>query len=421
MTNDKAPRVLTCLALPLVSIVLALLVFEAVARVFLDESPLSYGVLWGRQLPPKSIFPAKSVSETDPHAWHGDLVVDARKITTSDLWGIMAQDPDTGWSPRRGASSTNGWWRSNNLGARSDHDTEPRVPPGKTRVLVFGDSFAQSSRLPQEETWVHRLGQRYPRLELVNFGVDGYGMGQSLLRFRQVQASLDYDAVLFLFVPSADLWRDINTIRYLGAGWELFSITPRFILEDGQLRIAKSPYDSVRRLYQENFSTLTEETGAFLRKHDRFYIPLLYDDPPMGRHFVSYKLLASFLGQWQISALHRTAVNNPASEAWQVTRAIFMSAKILANTRSAKFVLAVLPTHGDLRAARQDESFRLYWEEMVADLGRRGLRTANLLPALSSAPSTRLDRGYDGSHYGPNASIVIADALGRWLTQQAVQ
>ena len=59
--------------------------------------------------------------------------------------------------------------------------------------------------------------------------------------------------------------------------------------------------------------------------------------------------------------------------------------------------------------------------EMVADLGRRGLRTANLLPALSSAPSTRLDRGYDGSHYGPNASNVIADALGRWLTQQAVQ
>ena len=44
----------------------------------------------------------------------------------------------------------------------------------------------------------HDLSKRYPDIEAVNFGVDGYGMGQSLLRFKKVRDHIGYDFVLFL-------------------------------------------------------------------------------------------------------------------------------------------------------------------------------------------------------------------------------
>jgi hypothetical protein len=35
-------------------------------------------------------------------------------------------------------------------------------------------------------------------MNVANFAVDGYGLGQSYLRFQQVSRELDYDMVLFV-------------------------------------------------------------------------------------------------------------------------------------------------------------------------------------------------------------------------------
>ena len=131
--------------------------FEVSARLFLKESDTSYGVLWDTELPPHSVIPVASVLETDPDAWHQGLVVNGKRITTSDLVGRMREDANTGWAPSESSVSTNGWWQTNKLGARAVREFSAQVTPGVTRVLVFGDSFAQGSRLPQEETWAHRL------------------------------------------------------------------------------------------------------------------------------------------------------------------------------------------------------------------------------------------------------------------------
>ncbi len=415
MSRNRSSNILIFFFLPVISVLFALLLFEVVARVLLDESDMSYGVLFGLQLPPKAIIPVASVPELDPDAWHGDLVVDGKKITKSDLWGLMREDSDVGWVPRESSVSTNRWWQTNNLGARSDEDLDGQKAPGKTRVLVFGDSFAQGSRLPQEETWTHRLSKRYPDIDIVNFGVDGYGMGQSLLRFKKVRDRISYDCVLFLFVPTSDLWRDVNTIRHLKGGWESFGITPRFVLEDEQLKLVKSPYENVLQLYRENYLTLTDEVREHVKSYDRFYFPLLYEDQPVWRHLISYKVLALYLGQLQRLLLVQQAFEDPDSEAWQVAREILLSAKALAEEHGANFTVAMLPRRRNIETAKEDEDFQVYWQEMVTALSNRGLHTIDLLPALSSAPSDLLDAAYDGTHYGPKASDLIAEALGAAL------
>jgi len=413
--NDHKNRIYDskCLyfILPVLSVLLALSLVEIVGRAFLKASDTSYGVLLGRELPPKAVIPISEIPEIDPDAGFEDLVVDGKKITKSDLWGMMQEDPVVGWIPRKKVVSTNRWWRTNNFGARTDQDIGMHKPSGRTRVLLFGDSFTQGSRLPQAETWAYQLEKRNPGFEVFNFGVDGYGMGQSFLRYQTVQAGIDYDVVLFLFVPTVDLWRDINTIRSLGGDWLSFAITPRFIFKDDRLEYVKSPYQNVLEVYQANHIRLSPKVRDYLRKYDRFYIPALYEDPPLLKYLISYKIAALFYGNRKIRMIYRQAFEDPNSEAWQVTRKIFDAVKTLASKREANFILAILPTHMDIHKAQQDEHFREYWHNFVAKLIRSELHTVDLLPRMSSAPLDELDYGYDGSHYGTKASFLIAEIL----------
>jgi hypothetical protein len=93
---------------------------------------------------------------------------------------------------------------------------------GSRRVAVFGDSFAAGTRVPQESTWTGSSKRNRPGLEVVNFGVDGYGMGQALLLDRRMRDRIDYGVALYVFVPWHDPWRDVNVVRYLGEGWNSF-------------------------------------------------------------------------------------------------------------------------------------------------------------------------------------------------------
>ena len=316
-----------------------------------------------------------------------------------------------GWVPRKNAVSTNRWWRTNNFGARAGQHITKHKRPGRTRVLIFGDSFTQGSRLPQAETWAYQLEKRNPGIEVFNFGVDGYGMGQSFLRYQNVQAGIDYDVVLFLFVPSVDLWRDVNTIRSLCGDWISFAITPRFIIKDARLEYVKSPFKNILEVFRANHFRLSPKARDYLRKYDRFYIRALYEDPPLLKYLISYKIAALFYGNRKIRMIYRQAFEDPNSEAWQVTRKIFDAVKKLASKRNANFILAILPTHPDIHTALQDAHFHKYWHNFVVKFIRSGLHTVDLLPRMSSAPLDELDYGYDGSHYGPKASFLIADIL----------
>ena len=193
------------LALLVLSALLFSLLFEGIARLLVQPSPRSYGTLLGRDLPPLRVIPPRlpDAPATAPSE---------EKIGWLDLQGPFREDPVCGYAPLERATSPHGWWTTNDIGARSATDTAPRPAPGVRRVLVFGESFASGSRVQQNDAWPSVLAAT-AGLEVVNLAVDGYGMGQSLLRFRQIAPGLEYDTALLVFVPSTDLWRDVNTSR----------------------------------------------------------------------------------------------------------------------------------------------------------------------------------------------------------------
>ncbi len=416
--NPRKTGVLSALALLGSAVLVGLLLFELAARLVLRQSPAGGDMLLGVSLPPRSVIPSPSPKPVDPDMPYEGLIVDGEQITFSDLWGTVRPDPMVGYVPQENSVSTNGWWRTNDVGARRDTNLGKGTAkaPVIRRWLFFGESFTQGSRLPQEDTWVYRLDNLSPDREAVNFGVDGYGMAQSLLRYRTVAGLVPHDVVAFVFLPTADLWRDVNTIRSIAEPWHSFAVLPRFYLDGAELRLAQSPYSDVESLYRQNYPRISSTLREHLRQFDRFYVPMLYEPPRGYQHLVSARLVAAYRGKRKLQEIRRQTFYDPDSEAWRTVRAIFRSASSEAQKRGVDLVVIVMPTHDDVMTAMDYDSFRDYWSKMVGLLRQSGLRTFDLLPALSAATED-LDYGFDGSHYGPRASARIASILNEELVR----
>jgi hypothetical protein len=62
--------------------------------------------------------------------------------------------------------------------------------PTKRRIAVVGDSFTFGLEVPYEGTWGHQLELKLgAEFQVLNFGVDGYGVDQAYLRYRRDAAA----------------------------------------------------------------------------------------------------------------------------------------------------------------------------------------------------------------------------------------
>jgi hypothetical protein len=391
----------------LASLLVALLVFEFGLRLLVKPSEHAWGTLLGRELPPLRIVPGSEPPAYDPDRWHGGVVVDGRKISHGDQHGIFRPDPLLGFTYEANAVSTNGWWQSNNLGARSRAPTSRAVAPGTRRVLVFGESFAHGSRLPQEQAWPNLADAMDPGLEVLNFAVDGYSMGQSLLRFRQLRPRLEYDVAVLFFVPDADLWRDINVMRDLGErGWRLPIVLPRFVHEGGQLRLVPPPYPDPLDVYRENGDGISPALHEHLLRYDRYYIPARHGSPPIIGASIYYKLAVEFRSVLRSRRLRGTLMD-PGGEALGVSRGIFSAMQAEAAADGASFVLAILPVDLKWREAPHLDA----WRAMTSFVCTTDIVCVDLLDALQHVPYEEIDFAHDGAHYGSEMNRRIARAM----------
>jgi hypothetical protein len=402
-----------CLAL-----VFSLLAAEIALRLVVSPSPRSYGTLFDRELPPVRILPQTLAGPvfTDRTAWYQRLVVDGRRITVGDLWGLQREDPLLGYVPREHATSINGWWQSNNIGARSRADTHRQKRDSCQRILVVGDSYAQGSRIPQEQTWSSVLASQR-NLEVVNLGVDGYSLAQTFLRYRGLPP-LDHDLVLLMFAPHASLWRDLNTMRDLATSWNFYQLVPRFVVQHDTLSAVTSPYADQRDLLRRNTPVLSEQLRAHLARYDRFYFASKYEDPAILGNMLLYKVAARTYYESRIHGLRANIFED--REALQVARRIAGAMTERARGNGSDLAVFLLPTHVDLALRRSDTGYRARWDSMVLGVCGDRLRCVDLAEDLESLAPDVLDYGYDASHYGPKASARIAGFIRIHLERLAV-
>lgn len=397
------------------SLLITVLLAETVLNLMVKPSQHSSGMFRDTELPPLKVLPSNfSVQEktellSHEDQWFQSLVVNGEKITHGDLWGILKEDPLIGYAPKENARSTNGWWQSNNLGARARQDIIRDKLRNKSRLLFFGDSFTQSSRVPQEQTFQHFINTRSPAIEAVNFGVDGYSMAQAYLRYTTLKDKLDYEHVLLVFAPSADLWRDINVSRSL-IGWDSYMIYPRFVLEQDRMKLIASPYRSLKDLADDNREKTKPKLTQHLEKYDLFYFAESYRSTPLLDWSVMYRLFRAY----QLKKVRDRVLSNlyvPDSEALKVTKKIVETMDREVRESGSRYSLIFLPDNWLIERYAHEDDFRRQWEEMVSYVCATPVDCIDLMDHFQKVPFEKLDSGYDGTHYGAVANSLIADFI----------
>lgn len=153
--------------------------------------------------------------------------------------------PQLGWTLRPGLAA---WFtregrsfvRVNAAGMR-DRDHALDKPQGVYRIAVLGDSYAEARQVAVEETFWALLPERLARcgfqpgkrIEVLNFGVSGYGTAQEYLLLESTAMRYRPDLVLLQFTNG-------NDVRNNSLALELEKDRPFFTLEGGALRIDRS-------------------------------------------------------------------------------------------------------------------------------------------------------------------------------------
>jgi hypothetical protein len=181
-------------------------------------------------------------------------------------------DAARGYSLRPGAE---GWYRRegqafvhiNSEGLRDREHAKPKTS-GTLRIAVVGDSYAEAFQVEQEKAFWSVLEQRLQecpalagrRVEVINFGVSGYGTAQELITLREKVWDYSPDVVLLAVTTNNDV---LDNSRALKVTDEI----PYFVLRGDQLVLDDSFRDtSAFRLRDSALNRL----GRWLREHLRF-------------------------------------------------------------------------------------------------------------------------------------------------------
>jgi hypothetical protein len=351
------------------SLLLALLVCEALARLFVEQDV---------QSAPVSLFTLRN------------FVAD-RMILFGSAYPSQ-HDPELGWVPRAGfASARNVWGKRVSIDEQSLRRNGAPGDRGSARpVLMVGDSFVFGDEVDDEETQPAHLEQILGA-PVVNAGVFGYGIDQSVLRAERLVPELRPRALVLGFIPD-DIERISISVR-TGAEKPYFELDAR-----GELVLHNVPTSPARPRVDEigwarsvfGYSYLADALMRRLGKGDVWYA-----------------------GGWRTTWVRRDA-----------PRAIEISCKLLARldrlARSKELPFLLVAEYGAIHvyggSVGRDE--RIHARELLDCARAHQIDTLDLLPALTAErarDSSAFDSLYAKIHHSSAGNRWVAERIGEVL------
>ena len=243
---SRGPSRLRRFAVPasiiLCSIVATLIALELGLRAFGD--PDGDGLLAGYRLRPGHIDLAHVEASLQRYLDHGDSAK-------------LVYDEMLGWRYRAHSVLMDGRFTTQTEGMRALQDYDTAVSSDILRIALIGDSFVADVDVADEDSWGFQLERLLNnagmRVEILNFGVEAFGMDQSYLRWQHIVRAYSPDIVIF-GVQSENLFRNVNLFRVLTFGNTGIPLSkPRYILTDGGLELINQPVpppDSLMDIYR---------------------------------------------------------------------------------------------------------------------------------------------------------------------------
>ncbi len=362
-----------------------------------------------------------------------------------------------GWYRKEGAAFV----RINSEGLRDREHSKPK-PAGVLRVAVVGDSYAEAFQVEQEKAFWSVLEKRLAlcpalagrQVEVINFGVSGYGTAQELLTLREKVWDYSPDVVLLAVTTNNDV---SDNLRALKATDEI----PYFVLRGEELTPDNSFRDA--RSFRLRDSALNR-LGRWLRDHLRFVQAIHEAQAAIKSRLAAWRERraapqpaqkgadgANANGPTNSSAgapnagqdaapteepgtanmIYREPSDENWRAAWRVTEKLLATMNAEVKSRGASFYVVTVSNGIQVfpdPQARQSFAQRLgvadlfYPERRLSALGQReGFPVLNLAPALQAYADEHKvflhgfgpDRG--NGHWNEEGHRVAGEMIAEWL------
>jgi hypothetical protein len=359
-----------------------------------------------------------------------------------------------GWYRKEGEA----YVRINSDGLR-DQEHSPTKAPDTIRIAVIGDSYPEALSVPIEQAFWRVMGEKlqecdaFPgkKIEVLNFGVSGYGTAQELLTLREHVWKYSPDVVLLAFTTINDI---TDNSRVLKKTDEI----PYFVFNENRLTLDDSFKTSrAFRLRQSAISRF----GRWWRDHSR-----LVQAVTQGHH--GFKIL---LSSWRERAsdppqptptpANQTAGGNQNAEpvvptpelgvdklvyfeptndvwndAWRVTEGLISEMANEVRARGAKFVVVTLSNGAQVLpnpAAREQFKKRIgirdlfYPDNRIKSLGaREGIPVVMLAPELQQFAERNnvflhgFGQNIGNGHWNPTGHRVAGELIAKKICEEAL-
>lgn len=210
-------------------------------------------------------------------------------------------------------------YRINALGLRGPESTLEK-PPGRFRILAFGDSFTFGTGVREEDTWIAVLrrglqGEGVPAYEVLNFGIPAVDTSEEVALLRHRGLAFEPDLVIVcVFLNDAGGGAAHAAFDAGPRSWELPAWRRSSQLIDRVLRIRESrvALRELARSYNESFAEDSpgwRRARAALREARR-----LAEEHDFELALVLFPVLYQLSGDYPFEPAHRALRRFAASE-----------------------------------------------------------------------------------------------------------
>jgi hypothetical protein len=243
-----------------------------------------------------------------------------------------------------------GYVRINSDGLR-DREYSLAKPPGTVRIAVLGDSFTEALQVNQDEGFCSVLERdlqkcdtlKGRRVEVLNFGVAGYGTAQELLTLRHRVWKYNPDVVLLEFTPGNDI---SDNSPKLNDGQSY----PFFVLRNGKLVLDDSRLQRLEAI-KENFEKYRNWQGDIIawwlafRNDSSRILQLIDRTEELAQQQQRTKDLKEnrqgVAGAAMFTEIYHEPKDETWKEAWRITEAVLLRMRDEVVQRGAQFYVVV--------------------------------------------------------------------------------
>lgn len=318
-----------------------------------------------------------------------------------------------GWSIKPGGAFED--YRANRQGLRADREYDPLPPEGVVRIACFGDSFTHGDEVSNSNKWTAVLERSAPNLEVLNFGVGGYGVDQAYLRFTHEGPAYRPHVVMIGFMTD-NIERHVNVYRPFVRAHTLMPMTkPRFHVKDGALRLQRNPLPKQAQYLDllKNPRRIVED----LREHD-YHARHAYHESDWDVLAKVRLLKLSVSSLLKGRAITRNGVFIRGTEPYIVTLHLIEQFAADVKKAGATPVVVLFPGAEDLRAARRGRP--LPYAPLREDLEQRGHLVLDTHDGFREVADRHRVKSLCRGHYSALGNHVVADYMHRWLVARGL-